>query len=143
MIEGVEVDTAHGHAAGIDVQQNAPDFFLGRVQTDDHDGIGVHVVSSLSVSQGRLSGIANRRKGYVGITAGPLGGRRSFGSVRDWTRSIVVSAAISRRTRPCGVTSMKPSSVTMWSTTSTPVRGSVHCFRILGLPSRVACSIAT
>ena len=46
---------------------------------------------------------------------------------------MLASGAISRRKRPCGVTSMKASSVTMWSTTSTPVRGRVHFFRIFGL----------
>src|SRR5277367_502221 len=50
---------------------------------------------------------------YTGMAAGPLGGRSSFGSVSDWTCSKVASGAISRRSRPCGVTSMKASSVTM------------------------------
>jgi len=49
----------------------------------------------------------------TGMVAGPRGGRRSVGSVSDWTRSTVVSGAISRSKRPWGVTSMKASSVTM------------------------------
>src|SRR5205085_9749817 len=78
----------------------------------------------------------------TGMGWGPPEGRTSFGSVRDCTCSRVASGASSRRSKPCGVTSMTASSVTMWSTTSTPVRGSVHFFRILGLLSRVACSMA-
>ena len=49
----------------------------------------------------------------TGMVAGPRGGRRSVGSVSDWTRSTVASGAISRSKRPWGVTSMKASSVTM------------------------------
>ena len=49
----------------------------------------------------------------TGMAAGPRGGRSSAGSVSDWTRSTVVSGAISRSKRPWGVTSMKASSVTM------------------------------
>src|SRR5271169_446145 len=50
---------------------------------------------------------------YTGITAGPSGGMRSLASVRDWTCSTVAPSAISRRKRPCQVTSMKASSVTI------------------------------
>src|SRR5712664_2743073 len=73
---------------------------------------------------------------------GPFGGSRSFGSVRDCTWSSVVPGASSRSNRPSGVTSIRASSVTMWSTTSTPVSGREHFFRILGWLSRVACSMA-
>src|SRR5205823_5860023 len=79
---------------------------------------------------------------HPGMGLGPPEGSRSFGSVRDCTCSKVASGASSCRSKPCGVTSMTASSVTMWSTTSTPVSGSVHFFRILGLLSRVACSMA-
>jgi hypothetical protein len=50
---------------------------------------------------------------YTGITAGPSGGISSFASVRDWTCSTVAPGAISRRKRPCRVTSMKANSVTI------------------------------
>jgi hypothetical protein len=65
-----------------------------------------------------------------------------FSKIRDCTSFTVISGASSRRTRPCGVTSTKASSVTMWSTTSTSVSGSVQVFRIFGMPSRVTCSVA-
>jgi hypothetical protein len=54
-----------------------------------------------------------QRYNYKGIAAGPARGRRRIGSVRAWICSRVASEAISRRRRPCGVTSMKASSVTM------------------------------
>jgi hypothetical protein len=51
----------------------------------------------------------------------------NFGSVRLCTLSGVAPAATSRRTRPCGVTSMTASSVTMSLTTPAPVSGRLHC----------------
>src|SRR2546428_155158 len=54
-----------------------------------------------------------KSRDQVGMGLGPPGGRRSLGSVRDWTRSSVASGASSRRRRPWGVTSMTASSVTM------------------------------
>src|SRR5882724_13447049 len=62
------------------------------------------------------------------IGTGPPGGRISFGSVTAWICSCVASGANSFSTIPTGVMSITPSSVTMWCTTATPVRGSVHFF---------------
>ena len=42
MIERIQVDAAHGDSGGIDSQELAPDFFLGRVQADDNDGVQFH-----------------------------------------------------------------------------------------------------
>jgi hypothetical protein len=42
MIEGVDVNAAHGDAARIDGAENAPDFFLGSVQANDDDGVWIH-----------------------------------------------------------------------------------------------------
>jgi hypothetical protein len=42
MIERVEVDATDGDAAGIEVEQDAPNFLFWGVQADDDDGVGVH-----------------------------------------------------------------------------------------------------
>lgn len=52
MIEGIQVDSADGHATGINVEQDAPDFLFRRMQTEDDDGVGVHrglIVSGISL----------------------------------------------------------------------------------------------
>src|ERR1700741_5397803 len=63
--------------------------------------------------------IEKARPGFyidTGMVAGPDGGRRSLGSVRDWTCSTVVSGAISRSRRPGGTTAVKARCVNVWST---------------------------
>ena len=67
---------------------------------------------------------------------------RSFASVTRCTSSGVTPGATSHRTNPVGVTSITASSVTIRSTTPTPVRGRAHCLRIFGFPSLVVCSMA-
>ncbi len=57
----------------------------------------------------------------------------NFGSVIFCTSAGVTPGATSRSTRPSGVTAMTASSVTIRSTTSKPVSGSVHFFRIFWL----------
>src|SRR5438477_10009513 len=44
MIEGVQVDAAHGDSRRINRQQFAPKFFLWRVQAHDDDRMGIHAV---------------------------------------------------------------------------------------------------
>src|SRR4029077_21096696 len=50
---------------------------------------------------------------YACIPFSPPAGKINFGSVSACTRSAVVSGAISRSTKPSGVTSITASSVTM------------------------------
>src|SRR5580704_18611023 len=64
-------------------------------------------------------------------------------SVARCTSSAVNPGATSSNTNPRSVTRMYAISVTIVSTTFTPVRGNVQLFKILGAPSRVVCSIAT
>src|SRR5882672_9188475 len=66
----------------------------------------------------------------------------SFAPVAFCTSSAVNRGATSSSTIPFGVTRMYPISVTIVSTTPTPVSGSVHFSRIFGAPDFVQCSMA-
>ncbi len=43
IVEGVEIDAAHGDAGGVHVQQFAPHFFARRVEADDDDRVQLHL----------------------------------------------------------------------------------------------------
>src|SRR6266436_9620403 len=50
VIEGIQVDSAHGDSRGADAQKLAPNFFLRAVQADDDDGMRIHGVRAASFS---------------------------------------------------------------------------------------------
>src|SRR5437016_5118335 len=123
VFEGIEVDSPDRYAMRSDIQKPSEEPFPGTVKTDDDDGVQLHDICQTS----------------IGLTSPSM---ISFGSVNRWTPSILTPSRTSLSFRPLSVTSITQSSVTIVSTTSVPVRGSLHFFRIFGWPSFVACSIA-
>src|SRR5262249_55204839 len=135
ILESVQIDPAHRHSMGCDVHESSEESLSRSLKTDDDDRIKLHVKCL------EMQDLSNFNSQNSMLLTSPS--TTSWGSVSRCSSSIVTPCRNSFKTSPFFPTSINAISVPIVSPTATPVSGSEHFRRIFGLPSLVACSIAT